>query len=99
MCSSDLADSAALVATQVHQHSPIEVGDQPHGRGELWAAVAPPRTEHIPREAFAVQSDGDGASIDDVAAHQRQVLLTGRVGEGMARERPPFGGSGAIATN
>ena len=51
------ADAAPFVTAQVHDTPVPSVGDQPHRRVELEAAVATHRTEHVSSEALGVHPD------------------------------------------
>ena len=68
------ADTATLVAAQVHQHSAPIVGDQFHRRGKLVAAVATQAAKHVAREAFAVHAGEQRFAVAYVAAYEREVL-------------------------
>ena len=89
------ADAAALVAAQVHHGTATLLGDTGHGRGELWAAVAAPRTEDVAGEALAVHPDEHRLAVVDVALHEGEVLHAVELAAvGHAGERAPLGGHG-----
>ena len=71
-------DAAPLVAAEVDHHSDPGIGDPLQRGTQLRSAVAACRPERIAREAFGVHPHEDVGATGDVAAHECEVLLTGR---------------------
>ena len=91
------ADAAALVAPQVDDHAEALLGDAPHGRVQLRAAVAAQRAEHVAGEALAVDPDEHVVLALHRARDEREVLLAveHRL-VGVAGEVAPLGGDAGL---
>src|SRR5581483_4525739 len=69
------ADAASLVPAEVHDRTEVLLGDLAHRGGELRAAIAAQRSEHVAGQALAVHPHQHILRTLHIAAHERDVLL------------------------